>query len=146
MAKVHVTAALFCERVLREEDGVNSAIRIVDTFTESMKVQSPVPVGTEVQDAIHAAPFNTNLSLFLAFWAEEAGAYDLSVSFEYADHLGEPADPFVHKLELAAHQGLYVKLLLATPFPRAGLLWARVDVDGETRTRSPLTLSRTIEP
>lgn len=42
--KPYVAVATFCEKVLREADGVMSAIRIVDTFTVESVTEAPVDV------------------------------------------------------------------------------------------------------
>src|ERR1700737_420367 len=82
-SKPFISAAVFCEHVLSESDGVNSLIRVVDTFT-----LPKVPPGVEGKEMV-------KLTGFLMFKAGDAkGKYEVRLilrpSTGESQQLGDP--------------------------------------------------------
>lgn len=121
-----LTAALICERVLQEQDGVPSAIRIIDR----------VFFGTDEEGTL-LQPHHP-ITLFVSFKAGAArGSYPIAVHVEKpsaeTDSLLE-ASMFFEGEERGAN--LILSAMFAPEMP--GLYWFDVYFDGDRVTRIPL--------
>jgi hypothetical protein len=138
----HVVAAVFCERAIAETDGVHTLVRLVTRHQETFAI--PADSEPDAVEAIGNLGFSTNLTFFVSVWPEEDGTHSVEVNFLYEEG-GEVLPGVTREHQFTAGVGMNLRVLLRSAFPRAGLVWAQVFVDGELKTRSPLTLSRTKE-
>jgi hypothetical protein len=120
-------SAFFCDRVLREHDGILSAIRVVDLFS--------VPVPEEM-----ARPFTPRLetNLIIIFRAEAPAT--LIVSIRATDPIGRSQE---HRFPVALTgvPGMYVftaSIALFINGALEGTNWYDIAVDGSLSTRLPL--------
>jgi hypothetical protein len=122
----HLTAALICERVLNEQDGVVSAIRVIDrVFFVTDEDGNPL---------MPQQPFTLFISL-------KAGA--ARGSFKLAVELEKPSGEQVPMLEAPVFlegedRGVNIVLNAAFEPDTAGLYWFDVFFEGERLTRIPL--------
>ncbi len=126
----YLIAAVICERVLQERDGVPSIIRIVDRIT----FHGP----PEQRDAIV-----TGLHLFLAFRGSRAGAvHSVRIAPINADgvELSHDREPISVKVAEGL-DGANLAFVLASPFPGPGQYFFEVSIDGELLTRIPLAIA-----
>ena len=126
----YVAAAVFCEQVLREQDSVNSLIRIIDRITIR-------GTGPEVPQTL--PPTVIPLKLYLAMKNGRArGSLEMTVRPEKPS--GEAMDP--QHFSMPAHgaegDGTNIVLELQFPVDQAGLYWFDVFRDERLLTRVPL--------
>ena len=130
-AQPHIGAAVFCEHILHEKDGVNSLIRIVDTFTVPK-----IPAGVEGKAVVR-------VNGFLMFKSGDAkGKYE--VRLRLRPPAGDPqelGDPQYIVFDGGEH-GAAIIMNLALEVKQPGLSWIDVIVDGELMTRMPFRLRR----
>jgi hypothetical protein len=131
-----VAAALFCERVLNETDGVLSAIRIIDNITVNKASLSEADKATDRPPIIE-------LSGLVSLRADEAAGTTHDVSIEGFYPSGTPLDP--PRFDYAApfttpDSGVNVIISLRVTVRETGTYWFTVRVGGEVATRIPLTL------
>lgn len=138
----YVTSIIFCERILIEQDGTRTLVRIVDFVSEQMNV-TPLVDGQHRRSFLES-PFQTGLYLSVSLSPDKQGSHELSIQFVYDD--GSASPPIVQRIEFAnATDGLNIQVRLVSPFPKSGRLWAEVKVDGVLKNRASLDLRRTIE-
>ena len=122
--------AILCEKVLSEQDGVKSAIRIFDRHTRT--VAGPTP-------PIEMEPFTIEASLLLRFKSGSArGPHQLRVVLEKPS--GESA-PIVNQailFEGEDDRGTDVVGGLTLGLDLAGLYWFDIYLDDTRITRVPL--------
>jgi hypothetical protein len=125
----YLTAAMFCERVLHERDGVLTAIRIIDRIMQTA-------TGPEPPDEMPPVPLQ--LTALIAFKSGEArGSMNLALT---------PEDPSGRRLGTFTQGVLFegedrgVNLVMAVNFVAelAGLYWFDLALDHEPVTRIPL--------
>lgn len=125
----YLTMAVLCERVLQEQDGVLSAIRIIDRITQSAE-------GPGAPDEM--PPFPIQLTALLSFKSGEArGRRKVTL---------RPEDPSGHQLKGAEmpllfegeDRGMNVILQIGLVAEYEGLYWIDVLLDQERVTRMPL--------
>lgn len=122
----HLTAALICERVLKEADHVVSAIRIIDRITFATN-----PAGELMQLA-------QPISFLLTLKAGAArGSYTVSV------HMEKPSGERGQIVSMPVHlegedRGVNIVLDSAFQPDQAGLYWYDVYFEDERLTRIPL--------
>lgn len=123
----HLAAAVLCEHVLEEKDGVHSLIRLIDRITVS---STGVDVMPEIQ---------TDLILFLSFRSGAAkGNYEASIVFADPDgkELTKTTIPFFAEGE---ERGNNIKANLnQLKIQKPGLFWFNVFLAGQLLTRVPL--------
>lgn len=135
---VYVVTAAFCERLLNEKDGVASLIRIID------RVQEVVRIPTSAQEStIETGPLVYPLTFYIALWADAPGTHQVDVAVAY--ETGRREQVVSQQVEFSeARQGRNISIGFQG-FPAPGLLWTEVSLDGELRTRTPLTLQRELD-
>lgn len=121
----YLSAAFICEKVLREPDGVISAIRIIDRLTHA------VP-GPDVME-----PFHYRLSLVIAFKSGEAlGNYQVSIQPIKPDS-NEKLPPAVYPVnfEMPADRGVGICADVQIVFDVPGLWWFDIYLSGQDKVR-----------
>lgn len=121
----YLTAAFICERVLREQDGVISAIRIIDRLTHT------VP-GPDVME-----PFPYRLALVLNFKSGEAlGNYQISIQ-PIKPETNEKMPPVTYPVnfEPPGDRGVGICADMQIVFDVAGLWWFDIYLSGQGRIR-----------
>lgn len=124
----HLTAALICERILQEQDGVISAIRIIDRITRVANV----PGDSAFEQ------FQTPIAILICFKSGAArGRHNVTMQVEKPSGEQGPATVFPVQME-GEDRG--VNLVLNTMFEpdQEGLYWFDVGFDDERVTRMPL--------
>ena len=130
--RLYVQAALFCERVLTEEGGVVSLMRVVDTGELKLPRNfSFTPV--------------VELEAVVMLKSEEPGTYRVEIIGQSPSgkkiEVGEPT-----VVTLPGNGGGFnIRVQMKFGVREFGLSWFDVIADGEVLTRMPLTLRR-IEP
>mgnify|MGYP001564698063 CR=1 FL=1 len=130
----YLVAALICERVLHEADGVNSIIRVIDRFTIEGGKEAPGGL-----DDKHVASLDFSLYVSLKN-GRAAGNHRLKVVPVRPDMSNpEPFEQVVH-LESGEERGVNIvfptKLLASMP----GVYWFEVYLDGQLMTKTPLNI------
>jgi len=124
-----LNAALICDRVLQEQDGTLSAIRIID------RIMRLVPAADSTDEL---EPFQQQIWLLISFKSGAArGRFQVSLQIEKPS--GERGDP----IRLPVHfegEDRGVNIVLPTIFQadQEGLYWFDVSFSGERITRMPL--------
>lgn len=125
----YIQAACICERVLREQDGVLSAIRIVDRMTLSAPASLP---------AEEMPPVAVAHTLLLCLKSGEArGSASLKLSVEQPSGLRTPGQTLPVFFE-GGDLGVNIVLPLQLQLTQAGLYWIDVHLDDERLVRIPL--------
>ncbi len=118
-----VAAAVFCEKVLQEQDGVDTLVRIVDRITMVLQGEVPLPQVQLILLVILKSGF-------------QRGTFELSV--EGTAPSGVTMSPAqVPVLLEGEDRGISVKTHLVFQ-PEEGLYWFDVKVDDVLLTRMPL--------
>jgi len=122
----YLAAAFFCEKALREVDGVNTFVRVVDRWTVTG------PTETMPQTAIQA----TLVVIFKS--GIHRGTGELTIA------LTSPSDRTLQSFTVPVHfegdedRGIAVILPMLFPVEEAGLYWFRVSLDGRSFSEVPL--------
>jgi hypothetical protein len=121
----YLSAAFICEKVLREQDGVMSAIRIIDRLTRA------VP-GPDMME-----PFHYQFALVLSFKSGEAlGTYQLSIQpIKPGTSEKLPAAVYTVNFETPADRGVAMCADMQIVFDVPGLWWFDIFLSGEGRVR-----------
>jgi hypothetical protein len=133
-----VTAALICERVLREDDGALSAVRMVDMVTLT-PIDEPIPEGT--------AALATGLRLFLlvSFKGGVLGSqHVLTVIGHSPSGASETFPPSAAELNTTvpgAAPGFNVIVHLQMGMKSQGVYWFEVRLDDRKVTAVPLLVA-----
>lgn len=125
----YLSAAFLCEKVLVEQDGVKSAIRIFDRTTHGVAGPSP-PQQME--------PFNYNLFLFLRFKSGEArGPMQLRITLIRPS--GESPPPRIQQIYFEGEDDrgvdIVARMLIQVTMP--GVHWFLVELDDQVVTKIP---------
>lgn len=123
-------AACFCEKVLIEQDGVKSAIRIIDRINRTVVGPNPPP---------SMEPFDYQLSMLLKFKSGSArGPMELRLGLEKPS--GESPAPQTQTVffEGDDDRGVDIVANFAVQFDMPGLYWFEVALDNIRVTRLPL--------
>ena len=126
----YLEVAAFCERVLHEQDGVLSLIRVIDRVTHTV-VGPDAPLEME--------PFDYQMVLVLKLKAGEArGRHEVKIERELPSGLRETetAPSWTVHLE-GGNRGADLVMNVAMRFEVEGLYWFNVYFDGELLTRMP---------
>ena len=134
-----VTAALICERVIQEKDGVLSAIRIVDRA--EVKVQTTEP-NVNIQDVVPGVQFNGLISLKSGSFK---GSAVLSVEGQSPSGKTKSLGDYPVTLEGEDDNGQNLVLNLMIASKEDGLHWFNIRFNGTLLTRIPLRLTRVLE-
>jgi Family of unknown function (DUF6941) len=124
-----LAAALFCEKVLQERDGVNTLVRIVDRLiTQAIGVDAPERM----------PPFQASLTLFISLKAGFArGSY--SVNIRVTNPLGRTNDLATLPVLLEGEdRGAALVGVMQLQLEEPGLYWFDVLFERRLLTRIPL--------
>ena len=126
----YLICAVLCERVLREVDGVKTAVRMVDRVTHTV---SHPNAPDEMQ------PFTYELSLLIRFKAGVArGRFSLTLRIEKPNGESHPTPGFNLFFDSSDDRGVDVVVPLRMIIGLQGLYWIDVLLDGTRVTRVPL--------
>ncbi len=125
----YVTQALFCERVLREVDGVMSVIRVIDRITHTERGPNPPSDMPEV---------NYPLTLVISLKSGRArGRHQITIVPEQPS--GETLQPISVSINFEGEgRGANIVTGINLPFRIEGLYWFNVSCDENLLTRIPL--------
>lgn len=125
----YLTAALICERVLQESDGVTSAIRIIDRVTHTIFDPSP---SREME------PFSYDLEILVMLKSgEHPGMHKLSIQpIKPSNEKIAPMN-YTINLEAPADRGFNLRARVRMLFDEAGLWWFDISLNGKRITRIP---------
>lgn len=122
--------AALCERVLQEQDGVKSAIRMIDRTTRTVSGPEAPP---------EMAPFTYATYLLVRFKAGAArGSMPLQLRIEKPSGESTPAPPLNLYFEGDSDRGVDVVAPIRMKIDFAGLYWIDILLDGTRVTRVPL--------
>jgi hypothetical protein len=128
----YLQMAIICERVLREQDGVLSVIRIIDRLTHTI-------VGTELPDPL--PPVSYTVWFALAFKSGSArGRQTLKIVQEQPSGLRR--DLLEHSLMLEGEdRGANFVAQVQAKFEQEGIYWFDVFLSDQFMTRMPFRLT-----
>ncbi len=128
----YLQMAVICERVLREQDGVLSVIRLIDRLTHTI-------VGTEMPDPL--PPVSYTVWFALAFKSGSArGRQTLRIVQEQPSGLRK--DLLEHSLMLEGEdRGANLVAQAQTKFDQEGVYWFDVFLNEQFVTRMPFRLT-----
>lgn len=125
-----LSAAFLCEKVLREADGVTSAIRIVDRINRGT-------IGPELKRDMD--PFEYNLFLYLSLKSGSArGTMELVIRLEDPSATSKPVHTQTINFEGDDERGANIIADLRLRLSLQGLHWFDIFLDGVRITRIPL--------
>jgi hypothetical protein len=125
-------AAMFCERIIEEKDGVLSGIRIVDRV-----IQSAVGTGTPTE----MPPLSISLALLIILKSGAArGRSDVNVTVEEPSGFRRTIAEALTVMMEGDDRGANLILRLEWQARQEGLYWFDVAVDGVRLTRVPLRI------
>jgi len=125
----YVQLALFCERVLREADGVISLIRVVDRVTHTERGPNP----PEEMPEVHYPLF---LVINLKSGAAK-GRYNITITPEQPS--GETLQPITISVKMEGEgKGVNIASRIDIPYKLEGLYWFNIQFDNKIITRIPL--------
>ena len=125
----YVQVAAFCERVLREADGVMSLVRVVDRI-EHVERRPDAP---RDMPEVHYP-----LTLVLALKSGKAkGRYEVTIT--PVQPSGEPMPSVTMTVQLEGeNRGVNIVSPIDVPYRQEGLYWFNITFDGVILTRLPL--------
>jgi hypothetical protein len=129
----YLSAALLCEKVLVEQDGVKSAIRIVDRVNRTAVGPNP-PAEME--------PFDYEIVLLLKFksgWARGVHA----VKIQTAKPSGELMPEIVNNVLFEGEEDRGVDMIgnISIKFDQTGIYWIYINLDDIRITQIPLRVT-----
>ena len=129
----YLEAALLCEKVLQELDGVKSVIRIVDRVTRQL-FGPTIPMEME--------PFEHELFLFVRFKSGSARG-PMSLQVKMIKPSGESPAPFMSTIifEGEEDRGVDIVMGMKIKFDQTGLYWFLVGLGEVIVTRIPLRIT-----
>lgn len=127
-----INAAIICEKVLREQDGVLTPVRVVDRFIHRPQVASldqPMP------------PALLTFTLMIVLKSGDArGRYTLHVRLQDPSGLVQP-NQMSQPVQLEGEErGINALFEVAMQFEHEGLHWFVISLDETELTRVPLRL------
>lgn len=124
----YLAAALFCERVLEEKDGVLSIVRIIDRVIQSAS-------GTSAPDRM--PPLSYALTALILLKSGQAkGTFQVRVDMESPSGLVKPG-PFMTALMEGEDRGQNLVMRMQMMFEEPGLYWFNVCIEDKVVTRMP---------
>jgi hypothetical protein len=128
----YLQMAVICERVLREQDGVLSVVRIIDRLTHTI-------VGAEMPDPLPPVPYTVWFAL--AFKSGSArGRHALKIVQEQPSGLRR--DLFEHSIMLEGEErGANFVAQVQAKFEQEGVYWFDVLLNDQFVTRMPFRLT-----
>ena len=128
----YLAAALLCERILDEKDGVKSLIRVVSRITRRAQ-------GQEIPEKM--PPFPISLSLFLSMrTGNKAGKHEIRIVLSRPDKTALPA--LIHRLNLEPPEGRIIDLVINMnlSLDQEGVYWFDVYFEDYLMTKIPLAV------
>ncbi|SRR6266851_4649398 len=125
----YLKAALLCENVIEDKQGVLSLIRIVDRFQQTA-------IGPDAPADMPPFPLATNLVLMFAS-GEARGSAEIALALRKPDGLSQELTT-VPVLWEGEDRGANVVLQLQLLLTMQGLYWVEVRLESEMLTRMPL--------
>lgn len=128
----YLSAALICERVLDEKDGVKSLIRIVSRLTRSIR-------GTDVPEKM--PPIFAKLAIYISIkTGNKAGKHTLKIEFTRPDKTNLPSMSQSINLEPPESRGHEFIINMNLALDQEGVFWFDVYLDDLLMTKIPLTI------
>jgi hypothetical protein len=128
----YLAAAVLCERVLTEKDGVNSLIRIVDRITHT---------ATGPEPPLTLQPFKHTFWLYVSFKSGSArGVKDLSIRIQKPSGDSPPALTLPVNFEGEDDRGANVAAQLELEIDVVGVWWFDISLDSVHVTKLPLRI------
>ncbi|SRR5229473_3495078 len=125
----YLKAALLCENVIEDKQGVLSLIRIVDRF-----MQTAVGPGAPAE----MPPMDVKVNAVLMFVAGEArGTHDITLTLRRPSGLSSELGTSTILLE-GEDRGANILAQMQLQLPEQGLYWIEVRLENELLTRMPL--------
>jgi hypothetical protein len=125
----YIQTATFCERVLREADGVLSLIRVVDVITHTERR----PDAPEQMPEVHY-PMDLLISLKSG---TARGRHEITIIPEQPS--GETLQPITISVNMEGeNKGANIHSRIDIPYKFEGLYWFKILFDRQTITRIPL--------
>lgn len=126
----YLNAAVLCEKVLQERDGVNSVIRIVDRLT--LTASGPEPPEEML-------PMAQTLWLYVGFKSGTArGVKQLTVRLQKPSGKSPPVQNFPLNFEGEDDRGINLAAQMTMEIDEVGVWWFDLNLDGVPVTRLPL--------
>ncbi len=135
----YLQAALFCEKVLQEQDGVHSIIRVIDRVTHTVVGPAP-PEQME--------PFSYPMTLVLMLKAGKAqGSFQVRVDIDPPSGVPKRGPALPVFLE-GGERGVTLVVQMNIQFAEPGLYWFDVYFEDKLLTRMPFRViyARTTTP
>lgn len=126
----HLLAAILCERLLEEKDGVNSIIRVIDQLV----IQA---AGPDVPSQLPKRQQDMWFFLLLKT-GEQPGACPIEIKMVKPDLSSPPAFKQTVHMESPNYRGVAVRIYMSLEIDQVGVWWFEVFVKGIKRTRVPL--------
>lgn len=127
----YVQVAAFCERVLREADGVVSLIRVVDVVTHT-------EMGPKPPRDMPTVHYPLNLALMLKS-GRAKGRHEVTITPELPSGETLPSMTMTVQLE-GDGKGFNIFSRVDIPYSLEGLYWFHIRFDDEILTRLPLQI------
>jgi len=126
----YLEAALLCEKVLVEVDGVKSIIRVIDRIVRTVIGQNPPP---------EMEPFNQWCTLFLRIKAGRARGV-MPLKIEIIKPSGESLAPLQHSIlfEGEDDRGIDVVDNIVLQIDQTGIYWFKIYLNNVKITQVPL--------
>jgi hypothetical protein len=123
-----IAAALICERVLQEKDGVLSVIRIIDQLSHTI-------VASSMPEELPKVPYNLT---FLITFKSGRGRGRHNVALTMEDPSGMKKQLFAQSIQLEGeNRGANLVIQSNITFSTEGIYWFDVLLEQETITRIP---------
>ncbi|HEX74114.1 MAG TPA: hypothetical protein G4N93_03075 [Dehalococcoidia bacterium] len=125
----YLSAAIVCEKVLEERNGVKSVIRIIDRVTHQAVGPNPP------QEMV---PFDYEMAMLIRFKSGRArGTYPLEI--QLIKPSGESAPPMRRNIlfEGEDDRGLDIVVNMKLKFDQIGIYWFNIDLNNVNITRLP---------
>ena len=127
----YIQVAAFCERVLREADGVISLIRVVDVVTHTERGPSPPRDMPTIR-----YPLTLVLTLKSG---RTRGRHEVTITPELPSGETLPSTTITAQME-GEGRGVNVSSLIDIPYSMEGLYWFHIRFDDNILTRMPLQI------
>lgn len=130
----YLNAAMICEKILQERDGVNSLIRLIDRITIEGGPGAP-------KDLSSATPIPVSFSLYLAFKSGNAqGNHTLEVLGLKPDQSSDAPMRKILNFEAGENRGVNLLIPINMLASMAGIYWIVTSLNGKFLTKTPLKL------
>jgi hypothetical protein len=128
----YLKTALFCEKVLREADGVASLIRIIDRVTITA-------AGPDAPQTMPKTPYNMTAVISVTS-GQSRGRHEIRIEPEEPSGL-KKAPPFVATVQMEGEdRGANIVLNMTFTFEMEGLYWFHIYFDDTLLTKIPFRM------